>query len=78
VAKPQRRVWSTVALAMAASLLLALGVGFQNGPSQSYADGAPQMSQELASLDIVGSPLCSTLQPGVAFACEALVPASFR
>jgi len=76
--KPERRVWSTLALAMAASVLLALGLGFQDRQSQVFPDGGPQMSLELASLDLGSSPMCSTLQPGVAFACEALVPASFR
>ena len=76
--KPERRLWSTLALAAAASLLLMLGLGFRERPAPVFVDGGPQMSQELASLDVeVERPLCSA-QPGVAFACEPLVPASFR
>jgi len=76
--KPERRVWSTLALAIAASLLLLLGVGFQERSPQVNGDGAPPMSQELASVEHKTSPACSTLQPGNGFACEPLVLASFR
>lgn len=78
--KPERRVWSTLALAIAASLLLLLGVGFQSRPSQVYPDSGGQapMSQELASVENKSPPPCSTLQPGAGFACEPLVLASFR
>ncbi len=76
--KPERRVWSTLALALAASLLLLLGLGFQDRPAQVYPDGGLPMSQELASVEHKSQPACSTLQPGAGFACEPLVLASFR
>ena len=76
--KPERRVWSTLALAIAASLLLMLGLRFQDRPAQVYPDGGLPMSQELASVENKTPAACSTLQPGAAFACEPLVLASFR
>lgn len=76
--KPERRVWSTAALAIAASLLLMLGVGFQDRAPSSASDSSAPMSQELASVEHKANPDCSTLQPGNGFACEPLVLASFR
>ncbi len=78
-AAPPRRAWSTVALALAASALLLLGVSFRDSTPQprSHELGGIEMSQELASLGNA-APECSVPEPGQGFACEPLVLASFR
>lgn len=77
-ARPERRVWSTVALALAASALLVLGLGGRDLPTSSRGhEAATEMSIELASLGTVDDE-CSLPQPGIGFACEPVVLASFR
>ena len=74
----KRTFWSPVALALAASVLLALGLSLGGGTHEHPSEGGDPMSLELATLAQVPPSFCSTLQPGTGFVCEPVVLASFR